>query len=167
MCTVLPEFSVSDFIILHLKLFTAHLEKLFDSSWFADCHYNLVRMNMFQCLGGNVICTKTKNSIEIITKHMQGVIRMPLTEVPCKSIVKSILGQPNIMSMIPLKPLHIKWQCGAGSFFHNQKKTWESSVFRKWCDCTIFFQVSWVECLYCKINLYHFSISILFFPFLC
>lgn len=32
MCTVLLEFSVSDFIILHLKLFTAHLEKLFDSS---------------------------------------------------------------------------------------------------------------------------------------
>ena len=32
MYTVLPEFSVSDFIILHLILFTAHLEKLFHSS---------------------------------------------------------------------------------------------------------------------------------------
>ena len=32
MYTVLPEFSVSDFIILHLILFTAHLEKFFDSS---------------------------------------------------------------------------------------------------------------------------------------
>ena len=32
MYTVLPEFPVSDFIILRLKLFIAHLEKLFDSS---------------------------------------------------------------------------------------------------------------------------------------
>ena len=32
MYTVLPEFSVSDFIILHLILFTAHLEKFFHSS---------------------------------------------------------------------------------------------------------------------------------------
>ena len=54
---------------------------------------------------------------KIITKHMKGVIRMALTEVLCKLIVKSILGEPNIMSMIPFKSLHVKWQCGAGSFF--------------------------------------------------
>ena len=45
-------------LLLFLIFFTAHLEKLFDSSWFSYCHYNLVRMNMFQCLGGNVIGTK-------------------------------------------------------------------------------------------------------------
>ena len=32
-------------------------------------------------------------------------------------MVKSIIGQPNVVSMTPFKPLHIKWQCGAGSFF--------------------------------------------------
>lgn len=44
-----------------------------------------------------------RGNSKIITKHMQG---MAVTEVPCKSIVKSVLGQPNIMSMIPFKPLH-------------------------------------------------------------
>ena len=30
------------------------------------------------------------------------------------------------------------------------QKTWESFVFRKCCDWTMFFQVSQFECLYCK-----------------
>ena len=65
---------------------------------------------------------------KIITKHMQG---MALTEVPCKSIVKSIIGQPNVVSMIPFKPLHIKWQCGEGSFLqggHSSWHTWKKIV---------------------------------------
>ena len=113
MYTVLPEFSVSDFIILHLILFTAHLEKLFHSSWFADGHYNLVRMNMFQCLGGNVIGTKKGKQ----QNHYKTNAGYGCHWSACKSVVKSVLGQPNIMSMIPFKSLHIKWQCGAGSFF--------------------------------------------------
>ena len=63
---------------------------------------------------------------KIITKHMQGVIRMALTEVPCKSMVKSVLGQPNIMSMIPFKPLHIKWQCGEGRFLQGGHSCWHT-----------------------------------------
>ena len=73
---------------------------------------------------------------KIITKHMQGVIRMALTEVPCKSVVKSVLGQPNIMSMIPFKSLHIKWQCGAGSFFTG--RTLKLAQLEQDCSLTMF-----------------------------
>ena len=68
-----------------------------------------------------------RGNSKIITKHMQG---MAVTEVPCKSIVKSIIGQPNVVSMIPFKPLHIKWQCEAGSFFYRED-TWTGTLGRR------------------------------------
>ena len=62
---------------------------------------------------------------------------MALTEVPCKPIVKSILGQPNMMSMIPFKPPHIKWQCGAGSFFFTGR-TLKLAQLEEDCSLTMF-----------------------------
>ena len=82
-----------------------------------------------------------RGNSKIITKHMQGA-RMALTEVPCKSIVKSILGQPKVMSMIPFKPLHIKWQCGAGSFLqagHLNWHIWKKNICWKQKTLTFFF----------------------------
>ena len=78
-----------------------------------------------------------------------------------------------VQTLKTIKPFELTWPLRKQpsnlwmSLVHLQKKTWEPLVFGKWCVCTIFFQVSWVECLHCKINLYHAStISFLLFFFL-
>ena len=81
-----------------------------------------------------------RGNSKIITKHMQG---MAVTEVPCKSIVKSVLGQPNIMSMIPFKPLHSVEQAvflqGGHLNWHNWSKIVHSQCLLKTKDSQVLF----------------------------
>ena len=58
----------------------------------------------------------------------------------------------------------LKFMNVIGSF---AKKTWESFIFRKWCDCTIFSQVSRVECPHCKIKFISFFYLFPFIDFSC